>query len=196
MDTLWKRGIVVVPISNIPIKTRRLYIGISIVTALLCILASYNIGLLRAAVHVNEERLRTSEAEVLIHELKMHRYALEHRYQGVNTNYNALINDFDNLNFSHVTYVEENEYLRDELDEQSRRVAELRAVENNLVLQNLDLNNQIEMLRLQAQEQEALINSLNSQISALHAQINELEEENESQASEINDLRRRLRIRR
>jgi len=178
-----------------PIKTRRLYIGISVVTVLLCILISYNIGLLRARVQVYEDRLRISEAEVLIRELKLHRYALEHRYQGVNTNYTALIKDFDNLNFSHVNYVEENEYLRDELDEQSRRVAELRTVENNLVLQNLDLNSQIELLTLQAQEQEALINSLYSQINALHARIDELEEENESQASEILDLRRRLRNR-
>jgi len=191
-----KRGIVVVPISNIPIKIRRLYLGISVVIVLLCIIVSYNIGILRAAVQVNEDRLRISEAEALIQELKLHRYTLEHRYQGVNTNYIALIKDFDNLNFSHVTYVEENEYLRDELDEQSRRVAELRAVENNLVLQNLELNNQIDTLRLQGQEQEALINSLNSQINVLRTQISELEEENESQASEINDLRRRSRLRR
>ena len=184
------------PISNIPIKIRRLYLGISVVIVLLCIIVSYNIGILRAAVQVNEDRLRISEAEALIQELKLHRYTLEHRYQGVNTNYIALIKDFDNLNFSHVTYVEENEYLRDELDEQSRRVAELRAVENNLVLQNLELNNQIDTLRLQGQEQEALINSLNSQINVLRTQISELEEENESQASEINDLRRRSRLRR
>ena len=183
------------PISNIPIKVKRFYIGVSIVTVLLCIIISYNIGMLRAVVHINEDRLRISEAEFLIHELKLHRNSLEHRYQGVSTNYAALIRDFDNLNFSHVTYVEENESLRDELDEQSRRVAELRAVENNLIHQNLDLDSQVEALRQQALEQEALINSLYSQINTLRAQINELEEEIETQTSEINDLRRRVRSR-
>ena len=179
-------------IPNIPTKVKRFYIGISVVTALLCIIVSYNIGLLGAVVRVSGDRLRASEAEVLIHELKLHRYALENRYQGVNTNYSALIRDFDNLNFNHVAYVEENEYLRDELDEQSRRVAELRAVENNLILQNLELDNQIEALRLQVQEHEALVNSLNAHINSLRIQINELEEENESKTDEINDLRRRL----
>ena len=179
------------PIPNIPTKARRLYIGI-LVTVLLCIIISYNIGLLGAVVQVSGDSLSTSEAAVLIHELKLHRYALENSYQGVNTNYTALIRDFDNLNFNHVAYVEENEYLRDELDEQSRRVAELRTVENNLTLQNLELDSQIEALRQQVQEHEALVNSLNIQINSLRAYINELEEENESKTAEINDLRRRL----
>ena len=171
--------------SNIPLRIWGIFAGVLILTAFLCTIISYIVGLNSAAITVGSDNYSPREVKKLIEEyidnnenLETELTELKDTYQRINDNYSALLQDFDRLNADYAATVNEHKTQAGELDRLTIENADLNYINENLRMLNLDLEAQIE-------EQNNAINSLNAQ---LVSQKNDNEQKN----SEISLLQQRL----
>ena len=171
--------------SNIPIRIWGIFSGVLFVTAFLCIIISYIIGLNSAAVTVGKENYRLPEAEKLIEEyidnsvkLESELTEIKDTYERINKNYSALMSDFDKLNADYAKTVNENETAALELSRLNSENAELNYINENLRMRNLELETQVEKQNLE--------------INSLHNQLDAQKNDNEQKSSEISELQKKL----
>ena len=185
--------------SNIPLRIWGTFAGILFITSFLCISISYNFGVSNAVITVGSDNYRASDAEKIIEDslnlsnkLKADLYDLQIKYQDLDANYSALINDFDELYINYEMSEKKIKSITAELNVQ-------KAKSESLSMQNFDLSKQLEDSVVNNEELGSQIKSLKTQledqnryIESLSNQLSNLQNDNNSLNSLVNNFRKRL----